>query len=448
MPTELINVNSEVISGGIARFIVILIISFIQGALIGFEREKAKVDAAHDEHYKGDFPGLRTFSLIAITGGLSGILLKGDIHVPSQVAEFFFFFSAIFIITLSLFFALYRFFRIGFVGMTTYIVMPLTFMIGLLTGLGYILESLSLTFITSLILSLKRISMKLTEKLSYEEYAAGLELGLVVFVIGPLIYAINPSVAGVSLWSTYLFFIIVLVVSYTSYLSYKMLGKKSLKVISILGGLVNSEATFTAVSKFVSSARDTAAYLLYILQGLSIRGLVVIGLGSITFLGASEAIKFIEIFFPGYILLVLATTMLQRKYKIEQTESKEEMVIKNPLELKSALRAAVIYVTIFALTKLTTLINMPLLLNAVSFIGGLASAIATAFSLLTNYPAVAPSQIAIGTLFATIGAIINKIFYARISYHPESVKEVAKISLVLSFILFIYIVLVMFLASS
>jgi uncharacterized membrane protein (DUF4010 family) len=446
MPAELININSEVISGGIASFIVVLIISFVQGALIGFEREKAKVDAAHDEHYKGDFPGLRTFSLIAITGGLSGVLLKGDILVPAQVASLFFLFSAIFIIILALFFALYRFFKIGFVGMTTYIVMPLTFMIGLLTGLGYVLESLSLTFIASLILSMKRISLKLTEKLSYEEYAAGLELGLVVFVIGPIIYALNPSVAGVSLWSAYLFFIIVLVVSYTSYLSYKVLGKKSLKVISVLGGLVNSEATFTAVSKFVSSTREAATYLLYVLYGLSIRGLVVIGLGSLTFLGATGATEFIKIFIPGYLLLMLTITSLQRIYKVEEKESGGEMVIKSPLEFKSALRAAVIYVAIFVLTKLTMLINMPVLLNVVSFIGGLASAIATAFSLLSNYPAVTSHQIAIGSLIATLGALINKIFYAKISYCPESVKEIAKISLVLSAVLAIYIALVLLLS--
>lgn len=446
MPAELININSEVISGGIARFIVVLIISFVQGALIGFEREKAKVDAAHDEHYKGDFPGLRTFSLIAITGGLSGVLLKGDIPVPAQVASLFFLFSAIFIIILALFFALYRFFKIGFVGMTTYIVMPLTFMIGLLTGLGYVLESLSLTFIASLILSMKRISLKLTEKLSYEEYAAGLELGLVVFVIGPIIYALNPSVAGVSLWSAYLFFIIVLVVSYTSYLSYKVLGKKSLKVISVLGGLVNSEATFTAVSKFVSSTREAATYLLYVLYGLSIRGLVVIGLGSLTFLGATGATEFIKIFIPGYLLLMLTITSLQRIYKVEEKESGGEMVIKSPLEFKSALRAAVIYVAIFVLTKLTMLINMPVLLNVVSFIGGLASAIATAFSLLSNYPAVTSHQIAIGSLIATLGALINKIFYAKISYCPESVKEIAKISLVLSAVLAVYIALVLLLS--
>lgn len=446
MPAELISINSEVISGGIARFIVVLIISFVQGALIGFEREKAKVDAAHDEHYKGDFPGLRTFSLIAITGGLSGVLLKGDILVPAQVASLFFLFSAIFIIILALFFALYRFFKVGFVGMTTYIVMPLTFMIGLLTGLGYVLESLSLTFIASLILSMKRISLKLTEKLSYEEYAAGLELGLVVFVIGPIIYALNPSVAGVSLWSAYLFFIIVLVVSYTSYLSYKVLGKKSLKVISVLGGLVNSEATFTAVSKFVSSTREAATYLLYVLHGLSIRGLVVIGLGSLTFLGATGATEFIKIFIPGYLLLMLTITSLQRIYKVEEKESGGEMVIKSPLEFKSALRAAVIYVAIFVLTKLTMLINMPVLLNVVSFIGGLASAIATAFSLLSNYPVVTSHQIAIGSLVATLGALINKIFYAKISYCPESVKEIAKISLVLSAVLAIYIALVLLLS--
>ena len=446
MPAELISINSEVISGGIARFIVVLIISFVQGALIGFEREKAKVDATHDEHYKGDFPGLRTFSLIAITGGLSGVLLKGDIPVPAQVASLFFLFSAIFIIILALFFALYRFFKVGFVGMTTYIVMPLTFMIGLLTGLGYVLESLSLTFIASLILSMKRISLKLTEKLSYEEYAAGLELGLVVFVIGPIIYALNPSVAGVSLWSAYLFFIIVLVVSYTSYLSYKVLGKKSLKMISVLGGLVNSEATFTAVSKFVSSTREAATYLLYVLYGLSIRGLVVIGLGSLTFLGATGATEFIKIFIPGYLLLMLTITSLQRIYKVEEKESGGEMVIKSPLEFKSALRAAVIYVAIFVLTKLTMLINMPVVLNVVSFIGGLASAIATAFSLLSNYPAVTSHQIAIGSLIATLGALINKIFYAKISYCPESVKEIAKISLVLSAVLAVYIALVLLLS--
>jgi uncharacterized membrane protein (DUF4010 family) len=228
-----------------------------------------------------------------------------------------------------------------------------------------------------------------------------------------------------------------------------VLGKKSLKVISVLGGLVNSEATFTAVSKFVSSAREAATYLLYVLYGLSIRGLVVIGLGSLTFLGATGATEFIKIFIPGYLLLMLTITSLQRIYKVEEKESGEsggEMVIKSPLEFKSALRAAVIYVAIFVLTKLTMLINIPVLLNVVSFIGGLASAIATAFSLLSNYPAVTSHQIAIGSLVATLGALINKIFYAKISYCPESVKEIAKISLVLSAVLAVYIALVLLLS--
>jgi hypothetical protein len=92
------------------------------------------------------------------------------------------------------------------------------------------------------------------------------------------------------------------------------------------------------------------------------------------------------------------------------------------------------------------LINMPVLLNVVSFIGGLASAIATAFSLLSNYPAVTSHQIAIGSLVATLGALINKIFYAKISYCPESVKEIAKISLVLSAVLAVYIALVLLLS--
>lgn len=445
MFSDLININNSFMDDNISRFILTLILSFIQGALIGFEREKAKIDTTHDEHYKGDFPGLRTFSLIAIVGGLSGVLLQGDLDIPSQVSEFFFLFSAAFIILLALFFAMYRFFKLGFIGMTTYIVMPLTFMIGLLTGLGYLLESLSLTFITSLVLSLKRISVKLAEKLSYEEYAAGLELGLIIFVIGPLIYAFNPIIAGLSLWNTYLFFIIVLTVSYTSYLSYKALGKKTLKVISFLGGLVNSEAAFTAISRFVSSTREIGGYLLYVLLGLSTRGLVIISLGSITFLGASDAKRFLLLFIPGHVLLIVsAFLLLLKRYRLETTDSKE-LVIKNPLEFVSAIRAAIIYVAVFVLTKLATLLNVSLILNIVSFIGGLASSIATVFSLLSNYPMLTPEQIAIGSLLSTIGALMNKIFYAKVSNQSKSIKEVIKISTALSAILILYISLIYFL---
>lgn len=440
MPIDVVSISGGAISEGISGFIVTMLIGFLEGALIGFEREKAKVDTAHDEHYKGDFPGIRTFSMISIMGCLSGALLSGGIEVPPQVASYFFLFSVVFIITLALFFALYRFFRVGFVGMTTYLVMPLTFMIGILTGLGYLLESLSLTFITSGILSLKRVSVKLIEKLSYDEYAAGLELGLVVFVLGPLIYAVNPKVAGLPLWNAYLFFVVVLLVSYTSYLSYKAIGSRSLGVISILGGLVNSEATFTAVSKFVGSSSEATRYFLYIVLGVGIRGLSVVGLGSLTFLGSGGAPAFLRVFVPGCLLLMLSAALLMRRYRAGPA-NRGEVVIKSPLEFSSAARAALIYVGIFVLTKLATHLSVPYLLHVVSFVGGLASAIATAFSLLSNYPAIPPEQIAVGSLLATVGALVNKIAYARASAHPEFAGEVARASLILSAVLLAYVAL-------
>jgi len=426
--------------GGASAFVLILVISFAQGALIGFEREKAKIDAEHGEGYKGDYPGLRTFSLIAILGALSGSLIGGVFEAPptaERVVEFLSLLFALFVLAISLLFALFRFFKLGFIGMTTYVAMLLSFAAGVLTGLGYVLEALSLTFLTSLILFLKRVASRLASWLTYEEYAAGLELGLIVFVLGPLIYAYNPSIAGLSLWSAYLFFIIVLGVSYSSYLTYRALGEKSLKAVSFIGGLVNSEATFTAVGRFAQSRGEVGRYLLYIVLGLCARGLTVLGLGSLTFMDLAGVSRFLAIVVPGYSVLALFSALLLRGYRAERAKS-SELVIKSPLDWKNATRAAAIYLGVFAMTKAAMLAEYQPLVALTSFIGGLASATATTFSLLSNYPSLSAEQIALGTLYATVGALLNKIAYARAIQSREAFKEVAKLSSALAAVVVLY----------
>lgn len=312
-------------------FIIALLLSFVQGALIGLEREKAKVDLPEEERHRADYPGLRTFSLISLSGCLSGAILGGPLRLPDRASWFVFVCMTAFVIVLSLLFAAHRFFRGGFVGMTTNVTMPIAFLVGLMTGYGYILEALGVTFLVSFVLSMRRVAAKLVERLTYEEYTSGLELGLIAFIIGPVVYALKPVFLGVPLWSAYLYLLVALSVSYLSYMAYKLLGRRSLGAVSVLGGMVNSEATFVNVAKYARGPSEAGSLLLYVLLGFSIRGLIVVSLSSFAFMGVTGTVRLLKLFAPCYmtLLAVVVTLLAYRRMRVG-VESESIPVVRSP----------------------------------------------------------------------------------------------------------------------
>ncbi len=437
----------DIIGNPTAYSVVVLILAMTQGALLGLEREKAKIETSPEETIKGEFPGLRTFGLMSLLGSIVGYLYAGYYYFPEFLSKIILFFSTVFIVVIVTFFMYYRMFREGFIGITSYIVMFIAFSVGVLTGMGYIIFALAVTFLTAGLLAMKRFVLKMMEQLSYEEFIAGLELGIIVFILGPLAFSTNYQFFGISFKGAYIFFVLILAISYNSYLIYKIKGAKSIEIISLLGGLVNSEATLLNISRIIREGSILGNFITWINTGLIIRSFLLTVLGAYPFLSYEQYLAFLWIVVPAYIAVFLTLALMFRLSKsIREEELKEAVSLKSPLEFSTAIRGALIYVLLILLSKIISKALGNYALLGLSFAGGLASAGATIFSLLSLSSTIDPQIIGLGSILAVIGGLVNKPFYARAVSDREGVKYVSMYTLPLAIVFIVFSVLMLWLS--
>ncbi len=79
---------------------------------------------------------------------------------------------------------LYRFFIVKSGSIHMQIALLATYFIGILAGLGYLVTSTALSILITLSLALKLPVEQAIKGLSYNELLAGLELGIIVFILG------------------------------------------------------------------------------------------------------------------------------------------------------------------------------------------------------------------------------------------------------------------------
>ncbi|MGB9831116.1 MAG: MgtC/SapB family protein, partial [Fervidicoccus fontis] len=182
-----------------------LIISFLEGGLLGLERYKVGMEK-QDKIESEELPGVRTYGLMSILGTILALLNSDKISVSPFANEVLTVSGAIFVTILMVSYIYFRLYRLKIAGLTSYFVFFLTFIIGFLTGYGYYILSMSLTFLIAGILAFKRAITASLEKLSYDELTAGLELGMIIFILGPFVYATNYEIYGLNLQGVYIFF--------------------------------------------------------------------------------------------------------------------------------------------------------------------------------------------------------------------------------------------------
>ncbi len=404
-----------------------IIVAFTQGGLLGLEREKAGVEQSEKDLKAYELPGVRTFGLISTLGAVTSILTFGKLGLPSPYSAGVFFVSAAFVLLLVSLYMYYRLFKQSTLGLTTYVVMVLTYIVGILTGLNHYVFSLGLTFLVSGVLASKKLVIKALTSLSYEEIAAGLELGIIVFILGPIALGTHYTFYGVSVSGAYLFFTLILAISYTSYLIYKVKGSESISVIGFLGGLINSEATLVNVLKLSPSDEYIVKSTIIVNSGLVLRTVLISLFGAAPFLHGHSFRVFSIVVLTGLLLVFLLFAIIYYVLKMRArgaSERVEKVVIKSPLEYRTALRGAVIYVVLFIASKLASSIMGDLGVLGIAFIGGFASAGATVFSLLSLSSSLSPVIIGVGVLLSASSAFLNKIAYAKLVVDWSRVKKV------------------------
>ncbi len=431
-----------------AEFLVRMLIALLGGMLIGLERERAQVSGKSKD--KGSIPGLRSFGLISLYGALSSYLtltgVEGLGNVLSSLA-----FSGMIIVVLI--YAYVRMAKLRILGVTTYIVMLTTFIIGVVAGLGYILEAASSSVLVTLILALKMPAEKIAASIKYDELLAMLEVASLALVIGPIVktYSVQKNIPV--LFKIYLFFVVILLISFTSYMMGKVWGEKGLIYSAILGSLVNSEATLSSLASLLLTLSDPEERLVLL------KTLVPIILSTALFKLSLLAILALWLFgglVYGDLVVLTGITALfsllvgwlyssgnlrsQENTSSRQTSatSTTSLEIVSPLSWSSAVKTAAAYTLLtglFALAAKSGLSNLYFMPPILSFLGGLVNATAVILSIGTTVAVLSHCQVVASVMLSLAAAALNKILYARTSgLEKKEFKVVVYWSLVMSIV--------------
>jgi uncharacterized membrane protein (DUF4010 family) len=326
----------------IRNFLIALLI----GALVGMEREKKKVQEAPETR------GLRSFILIAEAGAISA-WLSLKLAIP-------WIFVATLISAMVLILSGYvlppRETR-GDYGMTTEIASLVTFLLGGMTLFGYPELAVALGIIASLILAYKEPLHGLVAKIGTDDLSAILKLLVATFIVLPFLPdrpvdplgALNPY----SLW-----FLVILIsgLSLVGYVAVRWLGpKRGTAITGLAGGLVSSTAvtlSFSKRSREKGSQTAGAALATGILLAWGIMFVRVVIEVAVVHLPLVRSVLF-----PFAAMAITATLVAALIYRgmgrvSPGPVSQEEVSLKNPFSLTSAVRFALFFALVLVLVKL------------------------------------------------------------------------------------------------
>jgi uncharacterized membrane protein (DUF4010 family) len=197
------------------------------GLLIGLEREWSQKAA-----------GVRTFAITALLGMLTAL--------ASIWAMLVGFGSVALLVVLM---NVHSFFKRDSLEITTSVTLLVTFTLGLLIVQGHYFTATSSAILMTLLLSFKAGFSAFTGTLQLEEIRSAVLIGLLTFVIYPLVpeHAVDPwhLVEPRQAWA------IVVVIAGLGFFNYVMLrlfGTRGVYYAAFLGGLVNSTAAAAELS--------------------------------------------------------------------------------------------------------------------------------------------------------------------------------------------------------
>jgi uncharacterized membrane protein (DUF4010 family) len=214
-----------------------LALSLGVGLFAGFEREWSRKDL-----------GVRTFALTALLGTLSSL-----ISIPFSLASLAA--VALVIVLVNGRALLLR----QNLEITTSVSLIIDFVLGVLIGQGHLFTPVAAVLLLTLVLSLKSEFSSFAGGLRPEEIRSAVLLGLIGFVIYPLLpdrfidpwKLINPRESWITV-------IVIAAIGFINYVLLRLYSDRGLLYTAVLGGLVNSTATIAEVATWLREpSRET-----------------------------------------------------------------------------------------------------------------------------------------------------------------------------------------------
>jgi uncharacterized membrane protein (DUF4010 family) len=310
------------------------------GLLIGLERGWRTRDRGEGMRVAG----LRTYGMIGLLGGLSGILAQQ--LDPLLIGFVFLGLTSVLVLAYNK-----SIDKFGDFSITSIIATLLTFMLGALTVFNHIvLASASAVVLTSL-LGFKPLLHGWLQKLEQYELNATLELLLISVVMLPILpnkdygawAAINP-------YHIWLMVVLIAGISYLGYFAIRIGGNQYGPVVTgALGGLVSSTAVTLNLSRlsaqYVNMENVLAAGILTACATMFARTLLLTWVMNI---------KLFQLLLPPLLIMALFTYLIAFLLwkNTREFRTSEEILLKNPFQLGMALKFALFLVIIMLLSKI------------------------------------------------------------------------------------------------
>ena len=316
---------------------IVLVLSF----LIGLEREEHKADGDYS------FGGVRTFPLIGLVGYAVALLSKDQL-VPLSIG---------FAVVGAFLLMSYRHKLSGArvladqPGVTTEISGLTTYVLGALVCNGYYWISATIAVLSLFLLELKGVLEGLSKRLAPHEILTFTKFLLLTAVILPTVPNTPVTQFGINPFKTWLLIVAVCGISYGSYVLLRLSRQRNGVLLSgLLGGIYSSTATTVALAK--KACLQGAAYLFS---------------GGILLASAMMYVRMtvLLMLFNRTLLHMLAAPLLvlgcvagitgwswSHLQKRKPAETHGEVEPRNPLELRSAILFAALFLAVLVISRL------------------------------------------------------------------------------------------------
>lgn len=331
-----------------------LAVTLGMGLLVGLERERANKEI-----------GLRTFSFTALLGFLSWHLGQG--FSMATLA-----FVAVVVVIINV-----RALQKGTgIEATTSVSLFLVAFVGMFVAQGHLFIGIAVTIMMLMLLSWKKEMVLFSRHLQRNELHAAITLGLLSFVILPVL----PT-GPIDPWGLFdarkvwLMVVAISAIGFGNYILLKLYGTKSITYTGFLGGLVNSTATFIELSRKVRDGEPGA-------EDFAFRGMMWAKTAAFLRNGVILAL-FAPSALPAGILPVVCMLAVTMVFALKGTKQRNdaappEIALESPFSMRSALQFGMIFAAITVVSSLAERVAGNLGFYAVSFAGGLVSSSSTA----------------------------------------------------------------------
>jgi uncharacterized membrane protein (DUF4010 family) len=376
------------------------------GLLVGFERAWAHKDV-----------GVRTFSLTALLGMLAA-LISNQFAVVMLIGVF----------VLVAYINGHSLLTDKSLEMTTSVALIVTFVLGMLVGEGHLFTPVASAILMTMLLTWKTELQRFAGDLAPGEIRGAVLLGLIGFVIYPLLpnrfidswHLLNPR-------QSWFIVIIVAGLGFLNYVLLRLYANRGLYYTAALGGLANSTATVAELSRLLTGDASGMAVALVLITSVAmfLRNLLILAI----FARAAVPIAA----WPILAMTAFATFFAWKK-RDRSTEAVSPLHVSSPVSLKYVLKFGALFVGMEILGTIGARYLGKYGFLALSLLGGMvssASATAAAATMVIHGK-LSPDVAGVATVFASItSALVNLPLVERQTHDKRTTRTLAVISIFL-----------------